>query len=70
MRAASLSAGTARATTIFDLASLRQVTDAAERVLGVRRESTRVLSREVPAEHWGVAGEPIDDPHSGDGHDS
>lgn len=36
---------------------IRELTDAAERVLGVPRTSVRVLLREVPAAHWGVGGE-------------
>ena len=35
-----------------------EVTDTVERVLGVPRESIRVVLREVPAEHYGVAGIP------------
>ena len=38
-------------------ALIRELTDAAERVLGVPRASIRVLLREVPAENWGVGGE-------------
>jgi 4-oxalocrotonate tautomerase len=37
---------------------IRELTDAAERVLEVPRASIRVLLREVPAEHWGIGGEP------------
>jgi 4-oxalocrotonate tautomerase len=50
-------------------ALIRELTDAAERVLGVRRDGIRVLLREVPAEHWGVAGQPIDEHRSNDGDD-
>ena len=39
-------------------ALMRELTDVAERVLGVPRESIRVLLREVPAEHWAVGGAP------------
>lgn len=35
------------------------LTDAAERVLGVPRESIRVLLREVPHDSWGVGGRPL-----------
>jgi 4-oxalocrotonate tautomerase len=49
---------------------IRELTDAAERVLGVRREGIRVLLREVSAAHWGVAGLPLDDPRSDDRKDS
>ena len=45
---------------------IRELTDAAERVLGVRREGIRVLLREVPPEHWGVAGQAIDERRSDD----
>ncbi|MCY1044834.1 2-hydroxymuconate tautomerase family protein [Corallococcus sp. bb12-1] len=45
-------------------ALIRELTDAAERVLGVRRESIRVLLRELPAENWGVGGEPKAAPRS------
>lgn len=38
-------------------ALIRELTDAAERVLGVPRESIRVLLRELPAQHWGVGGQ-------------
>jgi 4-oxalocrotonate tautomerase len=38
-------------------ALIRELTDAAERVLGVQRASIRVLLREVPPEHWGAGGE-------------
>ncbi|WP_255429427.1 MULTISPECIES: tautomerase family protein [Corallococcus] len=37
---------------------IRELTDAAERVLGVPRASIRVLLRELPPENWGVGGEP------------
>jgi 4-oxalocrotonate tautomerase len=39
-------------------ALIRELTDAAERVLGVPRASIRVLLRELPAENWGAGGEP------------
>ena len=35
---------------------IRELTDAAEKVLGVPRESIRVLLRELPPAHWGVGG--------------
>jgi 4-oxalocrotonate tautomerase len=38
-------------------ALIRELTDAAERVLGVPRASIRVLIRELPADSWGVGGE-------------
>jgi 4-oxalocrotonate tautomerase len=47
-------------------ALLRELTDAAERVLGVRRDSIRVILREVPPEHWGVGGHPINEPPPGE----
>lgn len=37
-------------------ALMRELTDVTERVLGVPRESIRVLLREVPPEHWAVGG--------------
>ena len=37
---------------------IRELTDAAERVLGVPRDTIRVLLRELPAENWGVGGRP------------
>lgn len=37
-------------------ALIRELTDVVERVLGVPRESVRVLLRELPAENWGVGG--------------
>lgn len=37
---------------------IRELTDAAEKVLGVPRDSIRVLLRELPPEHWGVGGRP------------
>lgn len=40
------------------IALIRELTDCAERVLGVPRESIRVLLREVPPENWGVGGAP------------
>ena len=49
-------------------ALIRELTAAAERVLGVRREGIRVLLREVPPEHWGVAGQPVE-PRSEDDRD-
>jgi 4-oxalocrotonate tautomerase len=39
-------------------ALIGQVTDTVERVLGVPRETIRVLLREVPPQNWGVAGVP------------
>lgn len=39
-------------------ALIRELTDAAERVLGVPRDSVRVLLRDVSAENWGIGGEP------------
>jgi 4-oxalocrotonate tautomerase len=36
---------------------IRELTDTAERVLGVPRASIRVLVRELPPESWGVGGE-------------
>ncbi len=42
---------------------IRELTDAAERVLGAPRPSIRVLLREVPPENWGVAGEPKSEPN-------
>ena len=41
---------------------IRELTDAAEKVLGVPRPSIRVLLRELPPENWGVAGEPKSEP--------
>lgn len=41
---------------------IRELTDAAERVLGAPRDTIRVLLREVPPENWGVAGVPKKDP--------
>lgn len=41
---------------------IRELTDAAERALGVPRETIRVLLREVPPENWGVAGAPKAEP--------
>jgi 4-oxalocrotonate tautomerase len=38
---------------------IRTLTDAAEQAIGARRESVRVILREVPREHFGVAGEVI-----------
>lgn len=35
---------------------MRELTEVAERVLGVPRESIRVILREVPPEHWAVGG--------------
>ena len=43
---------------------IRELTDAAERVLGVPRASIRVLLRELPAENWGVGGESKAPPRS------
>lgn len=40
------------------LALIRELTDAAERALEVPRASIRVLLRELPADHWGIGGEP------------
>jgi len=37
---------------------IKELTDAAERVLEAPRASIRVVIREVPAAHWGVGGEP------------
>ena len=39
-------------------ALIAELTDTVERVLGVPRESIRVVLREVPAENWGVGGVP------------
>ena len=39
-------------------ALIRELTDAAERVLGAPRATIRVVLREVPPENWGVAGVP------------
>ena len=39
-------------------ALIAELTDVTERVLGVPRESIRVLLREVPPENWGVGGVP------------
>ena len=38
---------------------IRELTDAAEKVLGVPRDSIRVLLRELPPEHWAVGGRPL-----------
>ena len=37
---------------------IRALTDAAEQSLDAPRQSIRVIIREIPAAHWGVAGEP------------
>jgi 4-oxalocrotonate tautomerase len=39
-------------------ALIKAVTDAVETAVGAPRESIRVLLREYPAAHWGVAGVP------------
>ncbi|NYZ11294.1 2-hydroxymuconate tautomerase family protein [Azospirillum sp. RWY-5-1] len=39
-------------------ALIREVTDAVERAIAAPRPSIRVIIQEVPAAHWGVAGEP------------
>jgi len=44
-------------TTEMKAALIRELTDVAQRVLGVPRETVRVLVRELPAENWGVGGE-------------
>ncbi len=41
-------------------ALIREVTDAVERTLAAPRPSIRVILQEVPAAHWGVAGEAKD----------
>jgi 4-oxalocrotonate tautomerase len=41
-------------------ALVRDLTDVTERTLGVKRESIRVLLREVPPEHWAVGGRTMD----------
>ncbi len=37
---------------------IRELTDTAEKVLGVPRDTIRVLLRELPPENWGVGGRP------------
>lgn len=39
-------------------ALIAEVTDTVERVLGAPRDSIRVVLREIPASHYGVAGVP------------
>ena len=46
---------------------IRELTDAVERALGVRRESIRVLLTEVPAEDWAVGGIPMSESGEGTG---
>ena len=46
-------------TTEMKAALIRELTDVAERVLGVPRATVRVLVRELPAESWGVGGETL-----------
>lgn len=38
---------------------IEAVTDSVEQVLCADRKSIRVLLHEIPAAHWGVAGEPL-----------
>lgn len=38
---------------------MRALTDAAVQAIGAPRASVRVILREIPAEHFGVAGESI-----------
>ncbi|HVY99080.1 MAG TPA: 2-hydroxymuconate tautomerase family protein [Dongiaceae bacterium] len=42
------------------LALMARVTDAAIETLGVSPQAVRVCIREIPFEHWGVAGKPMD----------
>lgn len=37
---------------------IRAVTDSVEQALDVKRDAIRVLIHEIPAAHWGIAGEP------------
>ncbi len=43
-------------------ALIAELTAAAVRTIGAPRESVRVILSEVPAEHWGVGGEPKSSP--------
>jgi 4-oxalocrotonate tautomerase len=40
---------------------IRSVTDAVVDALGVQRESVRVIINEIPHEHYGIAGLPVDE---------
>ena len=46
---------------------IARLTDAAVTALGAPAESVRVVLREVPASHWGVAGKPKGGPAAGSG---
>lgn len=39
-------------------ALIKEVTDATERALGAKRETIRILIRDIPPENFGVAGVP------------
>ncbi len=46
-------------------ALIKELTDAVERALGVRRESIRVLLTEIPPEDWAVGGIPMSEASDG-----
>lgn len=41
---------------------ISRLTDVAEEVVNVPRDAVRVCIREIPLEHWGVAGKTLDAP--------